>query len=256
MSATQCPTKPAASEGRDANGKFLNRPGPGRPSKRLLDLRSRYKAETTNEELRRLADDVERLAAELTQADEEIEDAEHKFLESVSPMVKHREEIALVLGRARVAQYYLADPWAFGGDPSSVEVAKREYRELAAQLADAERELELHPDPGVDRVQSLMDADKWNAAARFEAARDRVSELAPQVEAARRALESLQECDNSEAMESLRITETPPQSFGMVAPAAGRMNWECYETDQLTKLFVERARCASDAYRYRRADHG
>jgi hypothetical protein len=175
MNAT--PTKPAGSERRTPDGKFLDYRGPGRPSKRILDLRARYKGKTTDEELRRLAADVERLELELVQADQEIADAERKFLESVSPAVHAREELALTLSRARICRYYLSDPSAFGGGELPADAALREYDEIRRELEEAQAALSDVRDPGFTRQEAIADADKWSALHAYETLRDRVDEL-------------------------------------------------------------------------------
>jgi hypothetical protein len=141
-------------------------------------LRSRYKAETTNEELQRLAADVERLELELIQADEEIAEAERKFIENISPAVRHREEVALTLNRARVVKFYLADPASFGGlTELPADAALREYDEIRRELEAAQAALADVRDPGFTRQEAIADADKWSALNTYERARDRVDEL-------------------------------------------------------------------------------
>jgi hypothetical protein len=160
--------------------------GPGRPSKRILDLRSRYKAETTNEELQRLADAIPQLEAELQAIDDEVTDRERKFLESISPAVRHREEVALSLSRARVVKVYVCDPVAFGvcGE-TPADAALREYNEIRRSLEDAQGELKNTTEPSFTRQEALADADRWAKLHAYETARDRVDELLGQENRAR-----------------------------------------------------------------------
>ncbi len=152
--------------------------GPGRPSKRILDLRARYKGRTTNEELQRLSADVEQLELELVAADEEIADAERKFLENVSPQVHAREEIALTLSRARVVKFYLADPAAFGGlTELPADAALRQWDEIRRELEEAQAAFADVRDPGFTRQEAIADADKWSEVRAYETLRDRVDAL-------------------------------------------------------------------------------
>ena len=175
-----------ATERRAADGTFKNCPGPGRPSKRILGLRSRYKTETVSEELQRLADDIPRLECELQAIDDEVADRERKFLESISAAVRHREEVALTLSRARVVKVYVCDPVAFGvsGETPS-DVAAREYQEIRRELEEAQSLLADTPEPSFTRQEALGDADRWAKLHAYETVRDRVDELLGQENRAR-----------------------------------------------------------------------
>jgi len=191
MNTTQCPTKPAATEDRDASGKFLNHPGPGRPSKKLIALHERHKRATIQETCEALQQDIPNLEQQLADLDAEIADRERKFLEQIGPTVKHRSEVGVELSRARVAVHYLGDPIAFGGlAPYPGDVAKDAYDEVRRELEDAQRKLADTPDPHCTRVEALADADKWTQLHEYESARDSVDVLLGQEARARQTAEA------------------------------------------------------------------
>jgi len=167
-------------ERRAADGKFANCPGPGRPSKRLLALHERYAAKTASETIQRLALDVERLTAELAEADQKITSAEAAFVESIGPDVQHREHLASLLARARMCSFYLADPGGFGDRPDVRGELDRGIRSVEDQLKKAEEELRYAPPPGALRSECLADDRLWTQLRAYEVARDRVADLRKQ----------------------------------------------------------------------------
>ena len=173
---SQAAPKPslAASEQRTADGKFVNRSGPGRPSKRIKELRARYKSETEAQSIASLAADVQTLEAELRDADAEIEAVELAIAERSAPLVKRREEIAMYLSRARVAQAFLADQAGFFGGQNVIQEARLAHDQALVRLVDARANLAANPDPKCGRFAALADDDKWEKVHRFESARDAV----------------------------------------------------------------------------------
>lgn len=171
----------APSAGRDANGKFVNRPGPGRPSERLLALRERYKRETALATAQALADDIPRLEDELAALDDEIEEAEAAFLDRIAPTVKHRAEVDMCLARARVGKEYIVNPAAFGDRLSPRERLRINTHNRLAGLphliAGAKRELELCPAPSDSIVACMADSELWEQSHRHRQATNRVLEL-------------------------------------------------------------------------------
>ncbi len=172
MNATATPIE--EKELRTPDGKFRNRAGPGRPSKRIKALRERYKGATETQTLELLAADVAKLEAELQAADADIEAVEVEIVERSAPLIRHREEVACTLARARVAQAFLADRIGFSGGQSVIQQAKLDHDEAVARLADARANLAANPDPNCGRLAALADADKWKQLHAFESARDAV----------------------------------------------------------------------------------
>ncbi|MDO8630463.1 MAG: hypothetical protein Q7R41_08210 [Phycisphaerales bacterium] len=179
-------------EARTADGKFRNRPGPGRPSKRLIALRDRYRGETMQEVAALLSADIPILESELAGIDADVAEKERTFFDSLAPALKHRAEVAITLARARTAVHYLSDPSGFAGATElPTDAALREYEEAAVALREAEAELADNPDPGCDRIAALADADSWDKLHRFEKWRDTVDELRGKEMRARNAAEAV-----------------------------------------------------------------
>jgi len=158
----------------------------------LLDLHERYKRKTLEETAQALSDDIPRLESELQAIDDQIFEAETKFLEQVAATVKHRSEVACTLSRARVCQHYVADPFGFQGSGElPADEAAREYAEVRRELEAAQRVLADTPEPSYDRTEALGDCDRWSALYAFELARDAVSRLLTQESKARKKAEGL-----------------------------------------------------------------
>jgi hypothetical protein len=178
-------------EERTPGGQFRNRPGPGRPSKKLLALRDRYRGETMQEVAALLSADIPNLESELAGIDADVADKERSFFDSLAPALKHRAEVAITLARARTAVHYLSDPMGFAGATElPADAALREFEEAAVALREAEAELAANPDPGCDRIAALADADLWDKLHRFESARDLCDSLRAKEMRARNAAES------------------------------------------------------------------
>ena len=173
---SQAAPKPslAASEQRTAGGKFVNRSGPGRPSKRIKELRERYRGESEKQSIESLAADVQTLEAELRDADAEIETVELEIAERSAPLIRRREEIVMYLSRARVAAAFLADQAGFLGGKNVIQEARLAHDEALTRLVDARANLAANPDPKCGRIGTLVDDDEWQKLHRFESARDAV----------------------------------------------------------------------------------
>jgi len=163
-----------ANEQRTADGKFLHKRGPGRPSKRIKELRERYKGETEKQSIASLAADVVTLEGELRDADAEIEAVEIEIAERSAPLIRRREEVASFLSRARVAAAFLADQAGFLGGRNAVQEARLGHDEALTRLVDARANLAANPDPKCGRIGTLVDDDEWQKLHRFESARDAV----------------------------------------------------------------------------------
>jgi len=174
---------------RTPDGKFLNRPGPGRPSARIKSLRERYAECSGQEAIKRLAADVASLTAKLGELDADYQKKEDDFVESVKPLLKEREEVASLLARARVCVHYLADPAEFQYTPDVRGQLESAIARVSEELEKATTELSYTRAPDAPRSECLGSDKLWAALRAYETIRDRVEDLQKQKVALQRDLE-------------------------------------------------------------------
>lgn len=175
----------ATDSGRTKTGQFVpgNPGGPGRGiTNAVAQAQDKYRRETALETAKTLTSDIPRLENELADLDDEIADASDAFLKTLGPTLKRRAEADMTLSRARAALHFVANPAAFG-DQTRPDAASRRAQnefalaEVAANLADAERELALCPPAQGSPAACIGDSVLWKKSERHRAAAAGVERL-------------------------------------------------------------------------------